>query len=104
LEENPIYIQWRRKMTDVCKFKFQEKVGKKIIEKQIARAIETAEYTFGQAKVRLHAGYLAADDKVVIDVSSEVGEYIAQIFIGLMTRQLGEEKFTVERIRRSEEP
>ena len=43
-------------MTDVCKFKFHEKVGKKTIEKQIARAIETAEYAFGQAKVRLHAG------------------------------------------------
>jgi len=91
-------------MTDVCKFKFHEKVGKKVIEKHLARAIETAEYAFGQAKVRLHAGYLAADDKVVIDASSEVGEYIAQIFIGLMTRNLGEDKFTVERIRRGEEP
>ena len=90
-------------MTDVCKFKFHEKIGKKNIEKQIARAIETAEYAFGQAKVRLHAGYLAANDKAVIDASSEVGEYIAQIFIGLMTRKLGEDKFTVERIRRNEE-
>ncbi|HAH21651.1 MAG: hypothetical protein A2Y00_05390 [Omnitrophica WOR_2 bacterium GWF2_43_52] len=90
-------------MTDVCKFKFLEKVGKKTIEKEIARAIETAEYTFGQAKVRLHAGYLATNDKAVIDASSEVGEYIAQIFIGLMTRKLGEDKFTVERIRRSDE-
>lgn len=91
-------------MTDVCKFKFQEKVGKKVIEKEIARAIETAEYTFGPAKVRLHASYLAADDKAVIDASSEVGEYIAQIFIGLMTRKVGEDKFTVERIRRGDEP
>jgi hypothetical protein len=53
--------------------------------------------------VRLHAGYLATDDKAVIDASSEVGEYIAQIFIGLMTRKLGEDKFTVERIRRKED-
>ncbi len=90
-------------MTDVCKFKFHEKVSKKTIEKEIARAIETAEYTFGQAKVRLHAGYLATNDKAVIDASSEVGEYIAQIFIGLMTRKLGEDKFTVERIRRKED-
>lgn len=90
-------------MTDVCRFKFREKAGRKNIEKEIARAIETAEYTFGQAKVRLHAGYLATDDKAVIDVSSEVGEYIAQMFIGLMTRKLGEDKFTVERIRRSDE-
>lgn len=86
-------------MTDVCKFKFRENVGRKTIEKQIARAIETAEYTFGQAKVRLHAGYMATNNKAVIDASSEVGEYIAQIFIGLMTRKFGEDKFTVERIR-----
>jgi len=90
-------------MTDVCKFKFNEKVSKKTIEKEITRAIETAEYTFGQAKVRLHAGYLATNSKVVIDASSDVGEYIAQIFIGLMTRKLGEDKFTVERIRKKDE-
>jgi hypothetical protein len=41
---------------------------------------------------------------VAIVTSSEVGEYIAQIFIGIMTRKLGEDKFTVERIRRGEEP
>jgi len=91
------------KMTDVCRFKFHEKIGKRNIEKQLARAIETAEYAFGQAKVRLHAAYLATNDKAVIDASSEVGEYIAQIFIGLMTRKIGEDKFTVERIRRSNE-
>ncbi len=90
-------------MTDVCRFKFHEKIGKRNIEKQIARAIETAEYAFGQAKVRLHAAYLATNDKAVIDASSEVGEYIAQIFIGLMTRKIGEDKFSVERIRRSNE-
>jgi hypothetical protein len=90
-------------MADVCKFKFYEKVGRKVIEKQIARAIETAEYTFGQAKVRLHAGYLATSDKAVIDVSGEVGEYIAQIFIGLMSNKLGEDKFSVERIRRKDD-
>jgi hypothetical protein len=92
-------------MTDVCKFKFQDEIGKEAIEDEMARAIKTAEYTFGQAKVRLHAGYLATNNKAVIDVSSEVGEYIAQIFIGLMTDRLGEDKFTMERIRkRDDEP
>jgi hypothetical protein len=90
-------------MTDVCKFKFQDEIGKDAIEDEIARAIKTAEYTFGQAKVRLHAGYLATNNKAVIDVSSEVGEYIAQIFIGLMTDRLGEDKFTMERIRKRDD-
>ncbi len=89
-------------MTNVCRLKFCEDIGKDAIEEQIVRAIETAEYTFGQAKVRLHAAYLAAKNKVVIDTSSEVGEYIAQIFIGLMTTKLGEDKFTVERIRKGD--
>jgi len=90
-------------MTDVCKFKFQDEIGKEAIEDEMARAIKTAEYTFGQAKVRLHAGYLATNNKAVIDVSSEVGEYIAQIFIGLMTDRLGEDKFTMERIRKRDD-
>lgn len=90
-------------MTDVCKFKFRDEIGKDTIEDEMARAIKTAEYTFGQAKVRLHAGYLATNNKAVIDVSSEVGEYIAQIFIGLMTDRLGEDKFTMERIRKRDD-
>jgi len=90
-------------MTNVCKFKFQENIYKEDIEEQIVRAIKTAEYTFGQAKVRLHAGYLATNNKAVIDVSSEVGEYIAQIFIGLITDRLGEDKFTMERIRKRDD-
>ena len=87
-------------MTSVCKFIFKEKISKEEIEEKVALAIITAECTFGQAKVRLNAAYLAADGKVVIDVSSDVGEHIAQVFTGLVTREMGEESFTVERIRK----
>ncbi len=89
-------------MPDVCKFKFHEGIDSEFIESQVALAIITAECTFGQAKVRLNAAYLASKNKVVIDVSSEVGEHIAQVFTGLMTRELGEDKFTVEKIRDKE--
>lgn len=93
----------RIKMTDICRFKFDESVNKEMIEEQIALAIITAECTFGQAKVRLNAAYLASNHKAVIDVSNEVGEHIAQVFIGLMTRKLGEDKFTVERIKKQDD-
>jgi selenophosphate synthase len=73
-------------------------MSKEAIEERIALAIVTAECVFGQAKVRLHAGYTAADNKAVIDVSSDVGEHIAQVFTGLMIKHLGEESFTIERL------
>lgn len=87
-------------MAEICRFKFMEGVSKELIEEQIALAIITAECTFGQARVRLHASYAASDGKAAIDVSSDVGEYIAQVFTGLMIRTVGEESFSVERIRK----
>lgn len=87
-------------MAEICRFKFKEGVTKGLIEEQIALAIITAECTFGQARVRLHASYAASDGKAAIDVSSDVGEHIAQVFTGLMIRKVGEESFSVERIRK----
>jgi hypothetical protein len=84
-------------MKEVCKFVFSGNARKAFIEEQITLAVITAECVFGPAKVRLHAGYLAADGKVVIDVSSDVGEHIAQVFTGLMIKRLGEAAFTVSR-------
>ena len=82
----------------VCRFKLNKHLSRENIEAKVAFAIISAECTFGQAKVRLNAAYLAADSKAVIDVSSDVGEYIAQIFTGLLIREIGEESFTVNRI------
>jgi len=87
-------------MADVCKFKFSKGISKKTIEKEMSLAIVTAECVFGRAKVRLNAGYVASNNKAVIDASSKVGEYIAEVFTELMTRKFGEDKFTVERIRK----
>lgn len=83
----------------ICRFKFHRNIDRKTIEEKIMLAIVTTEGTFGQAKVRLNAAYLASDNKVVIDVSSPVGEHIAEVFTWLMTREFGEKSFSVERIR-----
>jgi len=93
----------RKTMTEVCRFKFKDGISKVMIEEQIALAVITAECTFSQARVRLHASYAASDGKAVIDVSSDVGEHIAQVFTGLMIRKLGEENFSVERIRKRDD-
>ncbi|MCK9554992.1 hypothetical protein M0R36_04145 [bacterium] len=83
----------------VCRFKFKQKVSKEQIEELITFAVISAECTYGQAKVRLNASYLASDSKAVIDVSSPVGEHIAEIFTGLLIRDYGEQSFDVERVR-----
>lgn len=94
-------------MPVVCRFKFHEGLDRETIETRMALAIVAAECVFGQAKVRISAGYYVTYDsqtegsdgyQVAIDVSTDVGEFIAQVFTGLIIRQLGEDKFTVDRI------
>lgn len=89
-------------MNEICKFTFQDGIDQEFIEEKIATAIITAECVYGQAKVRLHAAYSVSNNKVVIDISSDVGEHIAQVFTGLVTKELGELQFTVDRIRRKD--
>ena len=99
-------------MPVVCRFEFREGLDRETMEAQLALAIIAAECTFGQARVRISAAYCisppngAADGQkatqVAIDVSTKVGEHIAQVFTGLMIRQLGEDRFTVDRVRREE--
>ena len=91
-------------MPSVCRFKFPEELDRESIETQLALAIISAESTFGQPKVRISAAYCVSreNSQVAIDVSTEVGEHIAQVFTGFMTRQLGEDKFTVDRVRGKE--
>ena len=86
-------------MASALRFRFKDGINKKLIDSQMAIAVVTAECLFGEAKVRLNAGCIISKDKAVIDVSNEVGKYIAQVFTGLMTRQIGEDKFTVDKIK-----
>ena len=90
-------------MKTVCRFTFPEGTNTDFIEVAIASAIFNAECFFGKPKVRLSAAYFMAPHKpeCVIDVSTDVGEHIAQVFTGIMLNILGEEKF---RVRRIEEP
>lgn len=88
------------KMSAVCRFKFPESFDREDMESQLALAIVATECTFGQPRVRIAAAYCVSRDKpqVAIDVSTEVGEHIAQVFAGLMIRELGEDNFSVERV------
>jgi hypothetical protein len=88
-------------MKAVCRFKFAEGTQRQFIETSIASAIFNAECVFGKPRVRVSgvAYYLAEDNPgCVIDVSTEVGEHVAQVFTGIVINTLGEEKFSVRRI------
>ena len=86
---------------DVRRFRFHQQVEPEHLERQIALAIVVAECVYGTARVRLEVSYLLENDRLVIDVSNEVGSYVAQIFTGLISRQLGEDSFTVERVEKT---
>jgi len=88
-------------MKAVCRFKFRQGTQRQFIEESIASAIFNAECVFGKPRVRVSgvAYYLAEDNPgCVIDVSTEVGEHVAQVFTGIVINTLGEEKFSVHRI------
>lgn len=86
-------------MPVVCKFNFPKELDRETIEIQIALAIITAECFYGKPKVRIDASYIMSEDgsQIVIDITTEVGKFIAQVFTGLMGRQINEDKFTVEK-------
>ncbi len=87
-------------MNTVCRFTFSDDIENAEYEEQLAQAFIVAESIYGRPKVRINAGCYISSEKpqLIIDVSSEIGEYIAQVFTGLIIRALGEENFTVERI------
>ena len=87
-------------MKAVCTFTFPEDTARELIEAAIASAIFNAECAFGKPKVRISASYYLAKDspQCVIDISTGVGEHVAQIFTGIMINTLGEDKFQVRRV------
>ena len=88
-------------MKALCNFKFPGHIKRVFIEASIAQAIFNAECVFGKPRVRVSrvAYYIPEEgSQCVVDVSSEVGEHVAQVFTGIIINALGEEKFQVRRI------
>jgi hypothetical protein len=82
-----------------CTFEFPKGTPREFIEAHLAEAIFTAECVYGAPRVRNSAAYYVPMNKpqCAIDVSTEVGEHVAEVFTGLVTRDLGEDGFTVTR-------
>ncbi len=87
-------------MPSVCRLTFPQGTDTDTIESHLAFAIVAVECLFGKPRVRMDTAYLLSKTRpqIAIDVSTTTGQYVARIFTGLMTRELGEESFVVDRI------
>jgi hypothetical protein len=85
---------------DVYRYTFAEKVPLTEVRDSLFLAVFSAEGVHGRTQVRLDAAFCLDEKKraCVVDAATPVGKTIAQIFTGLLTRQFGEEAFTVERV------
>jgi hypothetical protein len=100
-------------MPAVCRFTFPEKTEEGRLEKQLALAVISAECAYGLSRVRIaaeywmsragEAGSSAGGPQIAVDVPTDVGQHIAQVLTGLVSRELGHDGFEVERIGSADE-
>jgi len=89
---------------NLCKFVFEDGVSKQFVDDSIACVILTTEFAFGKARTRVHAAYATAENptRCLIDISSEIGQHIAELFTDLMIKLAGESSFEVYKVDRWE--
>ena len=85
---------------DVYRYHFDEKTSLTEVRDSLFLAVFSAEGLHGRAQVRLDAAFCLDEKKraCVVDAATPVGQAIARIFTELLTREFGEEAFTVERV------
>jgi len=92
---------------EFSRFKFAEHVDRDVIEEAIAQAIFAVECIHNPLRVRLGVRYYLSEDReplCLIATGTVVGEHVARIFTGIVTRRLGEEAFRVTRIDGGHDP
>ncbi len=63
-------------------------------------AIVCAEGIHGRAQVRMDAGFRLDEEQrvCVVDAATPLAQTVAQVFTGLLIRELGDDAFTVDRV------
>jgi len=91
---------------EVYRYNFNDNVPLKEVEESLLLAVLAAECLLGRARVRMEASFRLDKEKraCVIDAGTEVGNNIARIFTGFLTREFGEEAFKVERAAQPDGP
>lgn len=83
----------------VYRLAFEAPVDMEAVEETLLLAILAVGCLYGEAAVRLDAGYaIDADARVVVlDGSTDIGRAVARVFIGFCTREFGDDTFAVVR-------
>jgi hypothetical protein len=81
----------------IYKYVFDQDVPIREIENSLLLAVLAVESLHGKSRVRLDTTYCLEPTKhtCVIDASAAVGKDICRIFTGFITREFGEESFSV---------
>jgi len=92
-------------MSQMLRFKLSE-ASRETVEADVALAIFAAECVYGRPRVRMEASYLVDEDgrACVLEVAGEAGESVARVFAGLCAARLGEDAYSVHRVKREREP
>ena len=82
---------------NVYQFQFEQIVYLDEAEAELHRAIEAAEGLYGEAVVRMDAGYRRDDESIslYVDGSTEVSQAIVRVFTAFITKQFGATSFVV---------
>lgn len=83
----------------VYRLAFETPVDMEAVEETLLLAILAVGCLYGEAAVRLDAGYaIDADARVVVlDASTDIGRAVARVFIGFCTHEFGDGTFAVVR-------
>jgi len=86
--------------TTAYRYRFAKEVSLQEAEETLLLAILAAEGLFGEARVRMDAGYVVDPGlrALVVDASTPVGQAVNAIFTSLALREFGRDAFHVRRI------
>jgi len=87
-------------MTEKYRFRFADGITNEQIEERLFLAATNTENVFGEAAMRLDASFRfdKAQRVCVIDRGTAVGRHLAKLFISYISKDFGDDAYTVERV------
>lgn len=82
------------------RYRFRPDIALKDAEETLVLAFLAAEGIFGQARVRMDAGYAtdATINVIIVDAGTLIGQVINAVFTNFITREFGSDSFNVRRV------
>jgi len=90
---------------DVYRFEFERSVPMAEAEMSLHLSLFAVEGLFGQARVRLDAGYHIDERRrtIVVDATTEVGAAVVRVFTSLLLHEFGSDGFRVRRVTQAQQ-